>query len=343
MPSSAYQYTIDLLAEDGQLLGQVPAAPDWEPALEWAIFAGVRRRQLPAVTAAPTGEIEPIWHPQRGRPYVSGFRALIPADGSGTVSSDIPTAYFRTLARKASATLVEKGTLRDGEFFRYEVCAFPAPPGAPNPSRAGELSVEELPRPLALDETPLARFLGASVRSGEVAEDDPPVFVPQHVLDEAVALSRQAKDVETGGILVGKLHRDRDLPEVFLEVTAQIPAQHALSHATKLTFTPETWAAVAAALALRRRGEMMLGWWHFHPDFCRNCPLERRRQCRLSSPFLSAEDVHLHRACFGRAYQVALLVSDSTVTGLTWSLFGWRRGMVELRGFHMTGDPSNAG
>jgi hypothetical protein len=94
---------------------------------------------------------------------------------------------------------------------------------------------------------------------------------------------------------------------------------------------------VRAAIALRRRTEQMLGWWHHHPNFCRlrGCPPERHAGCAASSPFLSAEDLHLHASCFPGGHHLALLISDNTATGLTWSLFGWSRGMIAHRGFHL--------
>jgi hypothetical protein len=68
----------------------------------------------------------------------------------------------------------------------------------------------------------------------------------------------------------------------------------------------------------------MLGWWHYHPDFCRlrNCPLENRLHCTAASAFFSGEDVALHTALFARAYNTALLISDCAATGLGSSLFG---------------------
>ena len=114
-------------------------------------------------------------------------------------------------------------------------------------------SVEEIVQPLPLAGAPLASFFGNSVPAGP---DEPvgrlPVFLPRRVLDEAVESARQAGDVETGGVLVGKLRRDSGghaaASEIFVEITAQVPAPHTLSQSTKLTFTAETWAAVQAAM-----------------------------------------------------------------------------------------------
>jgi hypothetical protein len=329
-----WRYELELRSEDGARLGEVRVEPDWDPALEWAAFAGVRRGLLPAVCATADGWVEPLWDSERGRPLVRGFRVCIPGLEC-LPPTELPVSYLAQLAREASAAFVGSGALQAGEPFRYRVHAF-AGASAAAAGGAGGLSIEEVATALPCGDRPLARALQASVRWGEAAEDDElTVFVARHVLEEAMARARAHPEVEIGGILVGRLQRDCVRPDIYLEVTAQIPARHALSHVTKLTFTPETWAAAEAAIALRRRGEIMCGWYHDHLDWCRNCPIENRRLCTRSSAFFSADDAHLQRVCFPRAYQVALLISDSINTGMTWSLYGWRRGAVAARGFHI--------
>ncbi len=341
MAREDYQYVLDFFGEDSRSAGPVAITPDWGPALEWVHFQGVRQGRLPPVTAVGAGAVEPVWHTKLGEPYLSGVRIGIPPGDGGdaqSVSYQFPTSYLARQAHLASGELVERGSLKAGEVFRYRVSAFPRSAGAAPIPQTTDFSVVEEAQPLCLADTPLASYLG---QSSPTRPDDPPadvpVFVPQHVLDEATSLANAARDVETGGILVGRLHRDRHIPDVFVEVTAQIAAPHTQSESTRLTFTAETWAAVRAALALRKRHELMLGWWHYHPDFCRlrGCPPETRRVCTASSAFFSAEDVQLHHVVFGRAYQVALLVSDSTADGLTSSLYGWRHGVVSERGFHV--------
>jgi proteasome lid subunit RPN8/RPN11 len=343
-----YRYTLDVLDEDARPLDWMPLAPDWTPALEWVRFEGIREGRVPAVTAWVSGTIEPVWDGHAGQPIVAAFRAVVRTEGGGAFAREIPRSYVRGLAHQAAAKLVERGVLQAGEAFRYVVSAFTAP--AVDEPRPDVFAVEEIMRPLPLAAAPLASFLAQSVPAGP---DEPaglvPVFLPRRILDETVESARQAADVETGGVLVGRLCRDSGesgaRSEVFVEITAQVPARHVRAHSTRLTFTADTWAAVQAAITLRHQDEMMLGWWHFHPDFCRlrDCPVERRARCPGASPFFSAEDVHLHATCFPSAYQVALLISDSTPDGLTWSLFGWSRGMVGARGFHVLADSRTEG
>jgi proteasome lid subunit RPN8/RPN11 len=344
----AYQYTLDILGEDARPLDRVVVAPDWAPALEWVRFEGIREGRLPPVTAAVPGVVEPVWDGRAGEPIVAAFRAVVIGEGGHEVAREIPKAYVRSLVQRASADLVARGVLQAGDSFRYVISAFPAT--RVDGRQADGFSVEEIVQPLPLTDAPLASFFARSLPAGP---DEPagrvPVFMPRRVLDETVEIARQAGDVETGGVLVGKLRRDSGghaaAPEIFVEITAQVPALHTVSQSTRLTFTAETWAAVQAAVTLRRQNELMAGWWHLHPDFCRlrNCPVERRARCPGASPFFSAEDVHLHATCFPSAYHVALLISDRTPEGMTWSLFGWSQGMVGARGFHVLDDPPTGG
>src|SRR5438477_1041019 len=89
-PVIHYQYTLDILTEDARPLDRVVLAPDWAPALEWARFEGIRAGRLPAVTAAVSGEIEPVWDGTAGEPFVAAFRAVVRAGSGDAVAREIP-------------------------------------------------------------------------------------------------------------------------------------------------------------------------------------------------------------------------------------------------------------
>lgn len=365
MDGGQYRYALEMLKQDGTLLGQKTIDPDWGPAREWASFEGIRRGVLPARMGPHPSVIEPIFDGKRGEPYVSGFRAVIHGGNGEAVSSDFPTSYFRSLAHEASTDFVKDGLLKAGELFLYRVCAIAVPAFSGNDRPTGrdgearerekerelELDFEEVVHPLPLDEVPLRSFMDARAdgdptpdgAGSQKEQEDFPVVIPSGVLDEVVELCRQAGDVEIGGVLVGKLHRDSEGGDIFVEVTAQIPAKHTLSETAKLTFTPETWSAVDAAITLRHQNEIILGWQHYHPNWCRNCPPEKKRECKGTTAFLSGQDVALHREIFSSAYHIALLVSASSTGELSSHLFGWRKGEVVARDFTVIGDQQQRG
>jgi hypothetical protein len=110
----------------------------------------------------------------------------------------------------------------------------------------------------------------------------------------------------------------------------------------KLTFTSDTWTDVRRAVELRDKGEMVLGWFHSHPQLAwcreRGCSLEQQRRCLAADGFLSVDDMALHRTMFPRAFTLALVLTHS-VKGIVPRLFGWRAGMLEPRGFRVLDHP----
>jgi hypothetical protein len=336
MTQDGHCYAIELLQENGSRIGQIPIDIDWEPALEWAQLAGVRQGKLSPGTSIEEGIVQPVWHGELGPPHLDGFDAIVAGERNACVTSRIPTVYCRDLAQRASAQFVKSGRLKVGDLFRYRVLAFACDnkPAADGASRI-PFAVERVTRPMPLLASPLRERVSASTHHGVVHTDDVPVFLPQAVLDETFALTEQADTEETGGVLIGHLHRDTETPEIFAEITAQIPARHVQSAVTKLTFTADTWAAVQAAVNLRRREEIYLGWWHSHPHLkalCKDCEKYREGTCKPNAAFMSAEDCALHRTVFPRAYSVALVIGDTPCSGLTWGIFGWRYGLVVERG-----------
>lgn len=343
-----YRYVLECHRKDGQHehLGTFAVNPDWEPARECARFSAICRDPSPPfVLSGDSGTIEPCWHAQAGMPYLEGVRVIVPHDELPPVAFDIPLAYFADVARAASSALVKSGKLARGELFEYLVCAYACRDETARPSseKTATFAITPVEQVLDVSDLDMDELLADSSSCGLSGDEPMPVFMPQEVIEEAVELMVDAGDKETGGILIGHLHRDPLRRELFLEVTTQIPAQHVEQELARLTFTPETWTAVDAALALRGKGEIQLGWWHSHPasHWCDECPPERRERCKTSGApsgdFFSAHDVALHRTVFSRAYSIALVISDGCGNAGTpiWRLFGWRYGMVMARGFHL--------
>jgi hypothetical protein len=341
---SKYRYSVCLFKLDGTSLGELPISVDWVPAAEWCRFLGIRRGLLSADGMITRTVIQPIWHPTAGQPCVSSLQVVVGQEDGRQISCQVPTTYFGMLARHESDNLVTQGVLRSGELFRYLVAAYPERTTEPNNTRAaGRGSLHEISPSIPVKQSCLAEFSRRSVRFGQPDnQGDIPVFLPQDVLDETAALSRKAGALETGGILIGHLYQDSSLPELFVEVTAQVHAQHTRSELTRLTFTAETWSAVSASIKLRKKDELMLGWWHSHSYGKCAEKSDKKGNDNASdgsvfddTGFLSTEDFTLHRLCFPRSYSIALLVAESQYSGLSWSLYGWNAGMISPRGFQI--------
>ena len=335
-----HQFALVLFAEEGAPLGSTPVEVDWEPAVQWSSFFFLRRAELP-LSGGGTVSILPLWDREVGEPYCRGFRVSISRNGQSPCTSDFPPSYFRRLAAQAAALFIKQGKLEKDELFRYVVVALEANgPGSASPPQG--LQVEEQVQPLRLLDSSLADWQKQATPVGLLDPDDMPVFVPQFLLDQVASQTLAERGRETGGILIGNLHRDAAVPEIFAEVTAQIPAEHTRGDAIKLTFTPDTWVAVDNAIKLRGRSEIYLGYWHSHPVFewckSRDCTLEKQANCKLAKDFFSADDQGLLRAIFPRGHSLALVANDTAFTTVTYSWFGWREGSVQPRGYYLMGE-----
>lgn len=337
-----YQVALELYHQNGTALAREAVAVDWEPAIESAWFDGVRGDLLPLAGTPPAAAIRPVWHSRLGEPYLAGFTVELSVGGEKRSESQFTTIYFAALAEALSTRLVAAGKLVAGEQFSYFSTAFAAPQAA-GTRRQPRFSAVPLAAPLTLRETSLEPLLRVSSAEDEQRTDDMTAFVADQVLAQTTDLTRRSGDNETGGILVGHLCRDSERQALFAVVSAQIPATRTNAASTSLTFTSATWTDVRAALDLRRKGEIMLGWWHSHPvrSWCASCPDEKRRSCSAMSCFFSTQDEALHRTVFPKAFSLALVVSEITEDDRRIALFGWRRGRVEQRGFHIK--PASAG
>jgi hypothetical protein len=337
-----YRFAVVLFREDGTSLGTVPANRDWEPAIEWTRFYFQRRGEL-ALDDNGSASVLPLWEYTLGEPYCRGYRIQIEQPGRRPVASDFPVAHFSEFSSAVASAYVEQKLLRAGDRYSCLVVAHPAPNETP---KNGGLAVANASPALPARDAELESFLLRAKPSGAMDIGDMPVLVSRRVLAELAERTRAEEGTETGGILIGNLWRDAGTSELFVEVTAQIPAQHASGNRVKLTFTPQTWAAAEAALRLRGKGEIHLGYWHSHPvrEWCKGkeCTPEKQRSCHLAKDFFSPDDEAVMRAAFPRAYSVAIVANDTAFADLTFSMFGNREGITQPRGFYVleekTGD-----
>jgi proteasome lid subunit RPN8/RPN11 len=335
MPFDDYSYFVELYSPQGSTLGRAPIVVDWEPAREWTVFSALREGRHSSLPALGATLVHPRWHEELGEPYMAGFRVAVENNGGAEFCVDFHNAYFKKLAEAASLQLVEQGTMSLGDSFLYSVLACRSPQ-AERREEAAARTAREIPPHLPIESDDMAGYLRLAVPFNSPTDGDIPVFVPQQVLAEIAALSREAGPTESGGVLIGHLHRDSSGGGIFLVVTAQIPARHSLAGAASLTFTAESWSAARDAIRLRGAEEIMVGWFHSHPvrDWCKKCPAEKRTNCTTFESYFSPQDEALHRTVFSRAWCVALLVSEMPERSAAISLFGWREGLIESRGFH---------
>ena len=334
-PALPYRFAVTMYRNDGSTLGTVPVNRDFEAVLEWARFYHQRRGELP-LDGDGSASVLPLWERTLGEPYCRGFRVEIPRPGRHPVASDFPISHFREYAGAVASIYVERNQLQAGDKYTYMVVAYPAQREAGKPNG---LSVVNASPGVPVSMASLDSFLARATPAGVVDGDDMPVFASRQLLREAADRTRAEQGTETGGVLIGVLWRDPDAEEIFAEVTAQIPAEFTSANNVKLTFTAETWSAADAALRLRGKNEIYLGYWHSHPvrEWCksRECTIEKQRVCHLAKDFFSADDALIMKAAFPRAYSVAIVANDTAFTDLTFSMFGNREGILQPRGFYV--------
>jgi proteasome lid subunit RPN8/RPN11 len=341
---SSHRFVVEVFGEAGDLIAREWLQPDWIPAVEWSHLKRIREHGLPLEAIPKPARVAPQWDRDRGAPYVASldlsFPGVAPED---SVAATVPLRYLRPAIQVRINALIEAGTLAEGRKFGSRVCAFQAPDASVWASGRDVIGIEPIAAPIAVHPQSLGVLAAHAPRYGQGphAEEDMPVFIHARVLEEAAAAACTAGSLEAGGILLGRFLRDPDDATLYLEVTAQIPAKHALAEEASLRFTAETWAAVQAAIALRGGREQIVGWHHSHPAHlwpCRNCPAERRRVCQANTPFFSIMDCAVHRTAFQSAFNVALLLSFQESSEPLIDLFGWREGMVAARGFYLLAD-----
>jgi len=334
MAVDAWTWALAMYREDGTAIGQYALDADLEPAYEWAQHEA-RRAGHAGDGWRDRSRIVPLWH-QRGQPILRGFRVVLSPAGQPSVRCDFPMTYFGADARAVSASLVSTGALSDGEVFKYLVMALPTrDDGAPK-SRLS-LEVRDISSQSRLCHASLADAIRNAAVVGEPVAGEIPVVAAASVLDEVSALTHAAGDLETGGVLVGTLLRDPEAFEVFVRVSAQIPARHAEASTVRLAFSAETWHDIQRRLDARGSDERIVGWWHSHPVAGWNAAGEVGK-CSAPGVFddcFSEHDLALHRTVFPGAHCVALVANRMSSDLVKFSVFGWHHAAIVRRGLYV--------
>jgi hypothetical protein len=340
MTTDGWIYALALYRDDGAELGQFAIDVDWEPACQWtrhlAICQGHRNGWHDAARVAP------IWH-STGEPVLSGFRVLLNSNGSPAVACDFTTGFFAASARALSSSFVTAGALSEGETFRYMALAVRDPEGAPSASRL-HLVVRDMEDAAPVQEAALAEAVAGAAPIGEPIPGEIPVVAAPRVLDEIVGLTHAAGAVETGGALVGHLFRDTPMREVFVCITAQVPARHTEATAMRLAFTPDTWRDLQRDTDARAMGERLVGWWHSHPVADWNAGSSGEGSADDETLALgdcfSEHDSALHRTVFPGAHCIALVANRLAADTVKFSIFGWHQAVLRRRGLFVAGVPA---
>ncbi len=327
--TSEYVCDLAFFREDGSAIGRFPAGPvDWTPATEVARWLGIQAGVLGLYgEAVCTAEVRPVFNEDTGGPHVNAFE-VIASDGNGQYAHQVPIAYLTSQAQAAAAERVGEGLLQAGETFRYGVGAYFTGGGEQPKDGAGGLQVAEV-KDQALVARP-ARLSDLRARATAAGPDTAgllPVCIEEAVLASLETTLARDLENEAGSFLLGHICRDPDGQGLFAYIQAQVPAEQGRASPARFTFTPDTFAHALHIIALRGDQECLLGWAHSH------LPLGDGGGAFRG---LSQQDLCLHRLCFPRAFQVALLLSRSAEgkNGRVFSLFGSTRdGQIAERGF----------
>ncbi|MFN0058700.1 MAG: Mov34/MPN/PAD-1 family protein [Planctomycetota bacterium] len=352
MISTTHQLVVEILKPDGAVVGQARASLEcFEPAVECLRFHAMRCGRLPLVFSSPlVARVAPRFDAHAG-PTVRSFDLQLLDASNGApaqefIGAELPLSLLDADAVRVVRALTRAGKLAETEPTHFRVLGFATESPSVDSDAPSTLTLEAVPRPLHAAERMLTDFEQRATLVGDREAAEFQVFLPAGLLAEAEAMKLAAGEVETGGILIGHLHRDSVGHDLFLEVTAQIPLEHAPAERYRLSFTAATWTAAQAAIDLRRRDELMVGWWHSHPARhwkCRDCPPASRLTCPLAQQFFSAADRALHATIYTyAAFAVALVLGDRPRADGDWDdaaqLYGWKRGEIAARSFHRLRD-----
>jgi hypothetical protein len=177
----------------------------------------------------------------------------------------------------------------------------------PTPEVIGEMQVAHQPdRPQLFSlhemepEPPPLLSLRDHGLSAAISQHPVSVLFSPEVYEAFTSTMVVDEDVEDGGFLAGRVHRDAEDPERFIvDVTTIMQAERTGASLLHFTFTGESFLRVGELLSRRGSEEQLVGWYHTH-------------LFPASDEFgLSSIDVELHTSTFRLPWQIAALVNLS--------------------------------
>ncbi len=361
-----YRYLLHIECNHGGSGGVAPlATQDLAPIVEDARFTALRQGLIEDGAAAYS--VRPVLvNPNPGQDsevlIVAGFEVRVTGeDGYPGYRKLYGVGDFQQLAlekfRKVTRCDSGKGSCVD---VQYWIEAKPTLGGAGegNIGGAGEHELVLNRLDFTCGDFPLPTFrlrvkepvFGALFVS--TLQEPYPLFMPkgllQHMRDLSADLTR-----EMAGFLVGEVYRHPITSEVFGVIQDSIVAQTNQATTTSIRMDGQTWQAFYEEKKIRCPSSRLMGWWHSHPceakevraaygraegkaegraaqPGCSAGPIGTGGE-RISTLFLSEQDLFIHRRFFSAPYCVCMVVDPRAAPGEDIAIWGWQDGLATLR------------
>lgn len=167
----------------------------------------------------------------------------------------------------------------------------------PGINNQGEGSPVEQPHQIVWVESedvykPIPRSFRDFISERDILNEDKRVYIKQDALNHLIEHLRSNKKVEQGGILFGNAYQDPFSGELYIEITAAIPALATIGTSAHLDFTPDSWMGIMDYARAEHPQENIVGWYHSHPNI---------------GVFMSGTDMNTQRAFFHHPWSLSIV------------------------------------
>lgn len=179
-----------------------------------------------------------------------------------------------------------------------------------------------------------------------------PIFIPRALITHMRTVSASDLTREMAGFLVGKIFRHPVTREIFGVLVDSIVARTSQANQTSVRLDGETWQAFYDEKKARFPEAQLMGWWHSHPFEAKatdcggaavdsnGCASQVEGHAaatgeRVSTLFLSEQDLFIHRRFFSAPYCVCVVVDPRAIPGEDMAIYGWYEGLVCSRNAYL--------
>lgn len=287
---------------------------------------------------------EPIWIKEGKSPYCRGFR-LNMKNKRLRYKKSYTKNVFRYDAYRIMGTMIQNQKLDEGTELFYRLIAFSKNKDSSETMenrKDFEVTTIDNSIPIKILSLEQLEESGSVNVTKEDETDDFPVWIAEHVVEEMIEYVLQNKEKERAGFLIGHICRDPITHQIFLLCHAQVAAEtegisgypdKENSSITHFQFLPENFFKVQRLIELRKKDEIVLGWYHSHPwPFA----CEKKEKCTCMSVFFSISDVDVMQSAFGAPYQIAIVIGRASLENMkaTPQMYGWKNGVIAKRNFY---------